>query len=154
MGWTYGINITGYSGRAALIVASASLALIILLLWFASIRSPDPVSSNNSRSLANCAAVQLGDCDETALHVRPFVHPNLSTARSSIGEQEAEGREYPDIPAFGDYRQALTVQESEARGSLGLPTFRISGQVDAVQGAEANTIGITSSSDSDGLVYW
>ena len=73
MGLLYNTTLLGTNFKSALIVAPAALALIVLLLWFGSIRNPDPVSADDGRALSDCPQASLEPCKDTALKAMPII---------------------------------------------------------------------------------
>ena len=55
-----------------LVVAPAALALIIALLWFGSIRNPDPVSADEGRLYLECAEGVWAPCEDATLTAGPL----------------------------------------------------------------------------------
>ena len=62
----YRLILTGpktLSGKSALIVASAALALLVMLLWFGSVRDADPVSADEGGLSQQCSQVTSVSCE-------------------------------------------------------------------------------------------
>ena len=57
---------------STLIVAPAALALIVALLWFGSIRNPDPVSADDGRLYLECAEGSQEFCEDATLTAGPL----------------------------------------------------------------------------------
>ena len=69
------LNTTDYRRTpllSTLIVAPAALALIVALLWFGSIRNPDPVSTDKGRLYLECAEGSQDFCEDATLIVTPL----------------------------------------------------------------------------------
>ena len=56
--------------RGTLVVAPAALALIVMLLWFGSIRNPDPLSADKAKLYSACPEGSFAPCADAALRIR------------------------------------------------------------------------------------
>lgn len=84
------INTTDYRRAplvSTLIVAPAALALIVSLLWFGSIRNPDPISADEGRLYSECAEGSQEFCADATLISGPLGN----------GTGESNGAQLPGI---------------------------------------------------------
>ena len=70
--------------RSTLIDAPVALALIVMLLWFGSLRNPDPVSADEARQFQECPASSLEPCEDLAL-ASPVRTGNWATQDNGAG---------------------------------------------------------------------
>ena len=131
MGLIYNTNLKASTARSTLIVAPAALALIVLLLWFGSIRNPDPVSADEGRSLWDCPQASLEPCDEPAS--MNSVDTSIDAASVSSSGHSGEKCLFPGIPCLHDHgleHQAVQASGTEENGRcifIGNPCFHSSG---------------------------
>ena len=64
MNLLYTTNLRKSTVGRALIVAPAALALIVMLLWFGSLRNPDQVSADDASLSWGCLEVSLAPCGD------------------------------------------------------------------------------------------
>ena len=84
------LNTTDYRRTpilSTLIVAPAALALIVALLWFGSIRNPDPVSADEGRLYLECVEGSQDFCEDATLTAKPLGN----------GTGESNGAQLPGI---------------------------------------------------------
>ena len=93
MNLLYTTNLRNSTVRGSLIVAFAALALIVLLLWFGSIRSPDSVAADEARLYSECPAGML-EYGEDLSGATSIGTGNSATQEKSAGES-------PDIQFLG-----------------------------------------------------
>ncbi len=102
MSLIYGTNYPRANSRSALAVAPVSLALIILLLWLASIRNPDPVSAGEDGLHPECPQSTSEPLDEVAVETMPAVPASPENSGSSSAAQKARTEVSRRSPSASD----------------------------------------------------
>ncbi len=123
MGWTFDANATGSTNPRTLVAGVAVLAAVVFLLWFGSLRIPDTVSAEGSRSTVECPLTQQKECGEVVSSSRSEVRPAAEGTSHAYVRQEPVGRGFFGITAFENAGNAVTGEISQRCLLPGNPCF-------------------------------
>ena len=73
--------------RGTLVVAPTALALIVMLLWFGSIRNPDPLSADKAELYSACLEGSFAPCADATLRIRAFTPASPENDNDASGAQ-------------------------------------------------------------------
>lgn len=91
--------------RGTLVIAPAALALIVMLLWFGSIRNPDPLSADKADIYPACLEGSFAPCVDAALRIGVFTPASPENDNdASRGQHVLKGGiESASVPSNTDF---------------------------------------------------